>query len=117
MGTPCSIDADCVPDGGFTTGTMICDFTLISYCVCSSRKSCVLGCRTKADCASGLGCNQMHRCENTCVAGDGTCPVNLSCDASGFCRRIFCRSDSECSAFCVNGACYDTQGTCDYVPA
>jgi hypothetical protein len=113
----CSTDADCVHDGGFTTGTMICDLAPSAECYCPGAKICTVGCRTSVDCGSGQACNQSHRCQSTCVAGDGTCPVDYSCDESGFCRRNSCASDSECSGFCVKGACYDTRGTCEGVRA
>ena len=112
----CSIDADCVRDGGSTTGTMICELRTSGACYCPPAMFCVVGCRTNADCGPGQGCNQVHRCENTCVAGDGTCPVNSSCDTSGFCRQKSCTSDSECSGFCVNGWCYQARGTCAPIP-
>jgi hypothetical protein len=119
MGDPtapgnCWSDADCVPDGGATTGTMICDYPPSTRCCCSCpRMLCVLGCRTNNDCDSGQACNQSYRCEKACVAGDGTCPVDFSCDVNGACRRNSCTSDSECSAFCVMGSCYDTLGDCE----
>jgi hypothetical protein len=119
MGNPmlpgnCWSDADCVPDGGATTGTMICDYRPSTTCSCDSpRMLCVLGCRTNNDCDSGQACNQSYRCEKACVAGDGTCPVDFSCDVNGACRRNSCTSDSECSAFCVMGSCYDTRGDCE----
>ena len=109
----CTSDADCVRDGGSTTGTMICDVVANASCYCYMTKFCVLGCRTKADCASGQACNLSNRCEKTCVSGDGTCPVDFACNGSGFCRRDLCKSDSECSAFCVNGGCYQWRGTCE----
>ena len=107
----CWSDADCVPDGGFTAGTMICDYPP-NPCYCFPSTLCILGCRTNADCNSGQACNQSHNCEKACVAGDGTCPVDFSCDVNGSCRRNSCTSDGECSGFCVKGACYDTRGTC-----
>jgi hypothetical protein len=115
----CASDADCVRDGGSAAGTMICDVWADARCTpfCSNAKFCVLGCRTDGDCASGQACNERKSCEKTCVSYGGTCPVDFTCNASGFCRRILCKSDSDCSAFCVNGACYDTRGTCDYIPA
>ena len=113
----CASDADCVRDGGSTTGTMICDVVADASCYCYMTKFCVLGCRTKADCASGQACNESNRCEKTCVSGDGTCPVDFTCNGSGFCRRISCKSASDCSAFCVNGRCYESRGTCQLVPA
>jgi hypothetical protein len=113
----CLTDADCVHDGGFTTGTMICDLAPSAECYCPGAKICTVGCRTSVDCGSGQTCNQSHRCQNTCVAGDGTCPVDYHCDEGGYCRRNSCASDSECSGFCVKGACYDTRGTCEGVRA
>jgi len=113
----CSTDADCVRDGGSTGGTMICDSAPSSYCYCYGAMICVVGCRTNADCSSGQACNPSHSCQNTCVAGDGKCPANFSCGASGFCQQNSCTSDSECSGFCVNGWCYQTLGTCEPIPA
>jgi hypothetical protein len=115
----CASDADCVRDGGSPTGTMICDVWADARCTpfCSKTKFCVPGCRIDADCASGQACNERKSCEKTCVSYGGTCPVDFTCNASGFCRRILCKSDSDCSAFCVNGACYDTRGACGYIPS
>jgi len=48
----CWSDADCVPDGGFTAGTMICDYPP-NPCYCFPSTLCILGCRTNADCNSG----------------------------------------------------------------
>ena len=112
----CSTDADCVRDGGSTGGTMICDSAPSSYCYCYGAMICVVGCRTNADCSSGQACNPSHSCQNTCVAGDGKCPANFSCGASGFCQQNSCTSDSECSGFCVNGWCHQTLGTCEPIP-
>jgi len=112
----CSTDADCVRDGGSTGGTMICDSAPSSYCYCYGAMICVVGCRTNADCSSGQACNPSHSCQNTCVAGGGTCPANYSCGASGFCQQNSCTSDSECSGFCVNGWCHQTLGTCEPIP-
>jgi hypothetical protein len=112
----CSTDGDCIRDGGSATGTMICELQTSGACYCPAAMFCVVGCRTNADCGSGQACNQGHSCENTCVAGDGTCPVNTSCATSGFCRRRSCASDSECSGFCVNGWCYQARGTCAPIP-
>jgi len=113
----CASDADCARDGGTAAGTVICDVVANMSCVCYRNKFCVLGCRTIADCTSGQACNQSNRCEKTCVPGDGTCPVDFTCNGSGFCQRDSCKSDSECSAFCVNGACYQSRGTCEPIPA
>ena len=114
MGTgDCSTDSDCVGDGGSTAGTMICAPAPRSDCYCNGAMFCVPGCRTNAHCGPGQACNSSHSCQNTCVAGDGTCPLNYSCGASGFCEQKSCKSESECSGFCVNGLCYQTRGTCE----
>ena len=113
----CSTDADCVRDGGSTGGTMICDSAPSADCYCHGAMICIVGCRTNADCRSGQACNPSHSCQNTCVAGDGTCPANYSCGASGFCQQNSCTSDSECSGFCVKGWCYQTRGTCEPIAA
>ncbi|MGB8299406.1 MAG: hypothetical protein WCG85_28585 [Polyangia bacterium] len=114
--TGCANDADCVHDGGSTAGTMICSPVANAGCVCFGTKACALGCRINLDCGPGQGCNPFNSCQKTCVAGDGTCPVNYSCDASGFCQQKLCTSDSECSGFCVNGVCYGVRGTCEPIP-
>jgi hypothetical protein len=114
MGTgDCSTDSDCVGDGGSTAGTLICAPAPRSDCYCNGATFCAPGCRTNAHCGPGQACNPSHSCQNTCVAGDGTCPVNYSCGAGGFCQQNSCTSDSECSGFCVNGLCYQTRGTCE----
>ena len=111
----CSIDSDCVGDGGSTAGTMICALAPSSACYCNGASFCVVGCRTNANCGSGQVCNPFHTCENTCAAG--TCPVNYSCTAGGACQQNSCASDSDCSGFCVKGSCYQTRGSCQPVPA
>jgi hypothetical protein len=108
----CSSDADCAPDGGATT-KRICEIPPSSLCYCSPVKVCIVGCRTNADCGVGQGCNEAHSCEKTCAAAaDGGCSLDFACSASGFCRRRACTTDSQCSAACVNGACYNTRGAC-----
>jgi hypothetical protein len=117
MGTSdCTTDADCVGDGGSTSGTMICDPAPRSDCYCFAAMFCVPGCRTNVHCGPGQACNPSHGCQNTCVAGDGTCPVNYSCGAGGLCQQNSCTGDSQCSGFCVKGLCYQTRGTCEPVP-
>jgi hypothetical protein len=106
----CMSDADCVPDGGSTTGKLICIPPASAECYCYSVKRCLPGCRTDGDCGTGQACNSSNSCEKTCVAGDGTCAVDFACDTSGFCRRIKCTSDSQCSVAWVNGACYGSRG-------
>ena len=85
-------------------------------CYCPGTRLCVAGCRSKSDCPTGQDCNINHQCQRTCVAGDGTCPVDFVCGSTGFCARITCTSDAPCSGACVKGYCYDGRGSCDYTP-
>ena len=112
----CASDTDCAPDGGPTTGKMICNLASADHCYCNSVKLCVAGCRTNTDCPSGQACNATNSCQNTCVAGEGTCPVDFSCGASGFCQQNICSDDSQCSVACVGGSCYGSRGTCQIRP-
>ena len=108
----CASDADCAPDGGATAGTKICTPPASAECYCYAIKRCLPGCRTNLACGVGQACNSSNTCEKTCVPGDGTCAVDFACAASGFCRRMSCASDSQCSGACVNGACYGSRGAC-----
>lgn len=110
--TPCTSDAQCLPDGGSTGDTRICEVPPSSQCYCSATKVCLDGCRTSADCAAGQGCNTSHACQSTCVQGDGSCPVDYLCGASGFCTQKSCTNDAECSVACVKGYCYGSRGAC-----
>ncbi len=109
----CTSDADCAPDGGGAGGKQICEPPPSSACYCSPVKLCLAGCRSDSDCGAGQRCNSQYTCQNTCVAGDGTCPVDFSCGASGFCERKSCTSDADCSVACVKGACYGARGFCE----
>jgi hypothetical protein len=113
----CSIDTDCAADGGTSGGKLICDPGPNTSCFCPGTLICLAGCRAKSDCPSSQGCNHLHRCQNSCVPGDGSCPVDFSCGTDGFCWRTSCTSDAECSGACVKGSCYSTRGSCAYLPA
>ena len=106
----CGSDADCAADAGTSGGKLICDPMPSTSCFCSDPFICVAGCRAKSDCPSNQGCNRRHQCQNSCVPGDGTCPVDFSCGAEGFCVQTSCTTDAECSGACVKGFCYSTRG-------
>jgi len=110
----CLTDADCLVYVTASSGPLICDPAPADICSCRAVKICQRGCRAKSDCPSGQGCTLGHQCQNTCVPGDGTCPVDFSCGADGFCARTSCTTDAECSGACVKGACYGRPGVCDY---
>ena len=113
----CVSDTDCASDGGATGGPMICDLSPSTLCYCGPIKICVVGCRANTDCKSGQACNSLHQCQNTCVPGDGTCSVDTTCGATGFCQQISCTNDSQCSVACVKGGCYGSRGACQIPPS
>ncbi len=112
----CGSDTDCAADAGTSGGKLICDPAPSTSCFCSSTFICVAGCRAKSDCPSNQDCNRRHQCQNSCVPGDGTCPVNFSCGTDGFCGQTSCTTDAECSGACVKGLCYSTRGSCEFLP-
>jgi hypothetical protein len=112
----CAVDGDCSPDGGAAGDKRFCLPILPGTCICPPALDCYLGCRSNSDCAAGTACNQLNRCEKTCVPGDGTCAVDFNCNTSGFCSRNRCSRDDECSAACVKNYCYGMRGACAYVP-
>jgi hypothetical protein len=112
----CGSDTDCAADAGTTGGKLICEPAPSSSCFCPNPSICQAGCRAKSDCPSNQGCNRLHHCQNTCVPGDGTCPVDFSCGADGFCAQTSCTTDAECSGACVKGLCYSSRGSCAYTP-
>jgi hypothetical protein len=115
----CSSDTDCasISDGGVAVAHRICAIAPSADCYCSSVKICQIGCSSQADCITGQGCNASHQCQSSCTPGDGTCPTDYSCSASGFCTQNSCTDDSQCSGACVKGSCYVTPGTCAVRPA
>jgi len=113
-GANCSSDTDCTVAMGSSL-VAICDQAPSTVCYCRAVKICQAGCRARSDCPPGQGCNLSHQCQTTCgPSEDGTCPVDFSCGADGFCGRTSCTTDAGCSGACVKGACYSTPGSCDY---
>jgi hypothetical protein len=108
----CSMDGDCRADGG----TMICDVAPPQRCYCFGAKICQASCATTG-CTTGLICDSDGRCKaKTCTAGDQSCPTDFDCDSIGHCARRSCTTNGQCSAACVNGACYSSPGSCQTVP-
>jgi hypothetical protein len=113
----CASDTDCAADAGTSGGGRpICDPGPNTNCFCPGTRICLTGCRDKSDCPPGQNCNYNHQCQNTCVPGDGSCPVDFTCGTDGFCGRTLCTGDAECSGACVKGFCYSTRGSCEYTP-
>jgi hypothetical protein len=106
---PCQSDSDCRSDGG--DDTSICQPTT---CPCHWERSCVPGCASDDQCATGLACGADHHCAPRACSPTGpmACPVNFTCAPDGHCARTPCSSDADCSGACVEGACYDQPGTC-----
>ena len=100
----CTSDGQCAPS--------ICEPI---ECSCSAARACVPGCASTADCREGQSCDlSSHRClPSDCSSAP--CPDNFIC-ADGMCARASCTTDTECAGFCVDGKCFDGQGTCQAPP-
>src|SRR5579863_1665662 len=104
----CMVDSDCSAIDASWSGPSICGPV---PCSCGTPMGCQPGCTTDADCSTGQSCGSDHHCSATACATGATCPVDFTC-SSGRCARKTCTSDSDCSASCVEGACYGMPGTC-----
>lgn len=104
----CTVDQDCV---AFPV-VHICEPI---GCSCTAQRECVPGCGPSSPCAEGTTCNaSTGRCQAIPCATDANCPSTFGC-SSGVCVRKACTSDLQCGdGFCVNGGCYEGQGTCRY---
>lgn len=79
---------------------------------CNGGSWCVEGCTSDLFCAEGQMCNTTtNRCGPKACTTATDCPSNFSCTAST-CARLSCASDSDCSGYCVLGACYANAGEC-----
>ncbi|MER2564912.1 MAG: hypothetical protein ABTQ32_29580 [Myxococcaceae bacterium] len=134
--------ADCLTNQHCTAGAPFCDTTR-NLCVqcqpsndtcdagtyCSAQGACVRGCRTGADCRSGLclpshdcvTCTSDSECDTSRTCGSGICdtPCTTTCTTPGFtCCNTRCvdpsRDPSHCGAcnqpcvgesFCGNASC------------
>jgi hypothetical protein len=108
----CGSDADCASQGAAS----ICDPI---PCPCSpDDKACHDGCTKDADCGVASVCGATHRCEPAPCGAGAACPALFSCDPGGHCARTTCTTDAACGdGRCVNGACWEAFGQCDYPAA
>ncbi len=105
----CNDDAFCQANGGGPN--MICDYP---QCGCGGQKGCIPGCATPSDCPDGQTCSATHHCVNFAC---GSCPAHFVCASDGSCQRQTCNVDGDCSSgYCVDGGCYDSLGTCSFLP-
>ena len=112
----CSADTDCA-------ATMICEQSGPEDCLCSPETICKPGCTGAADCGAGETCEAMHCVAIKCT-DDAGCPVDFTCEGDqavlimggGECQRATCKDDKDCSGYCVQGKCYDSLGTCGWLP-
>jgi hypothetical protein len=105
----CERDSDC--EGG-----LICAPVKEEGCPCTEVKICQPGCDSDDDCAIGEQCDLAKRCGRQRCASEA-CPPFFLCRALptfGYaCIRQPCGQDGDCDGgACVNGACYETLGTC-----
>jgi hypothetical protein len=110
---PCDpMPGSCTGDGECGGGT-ICEPIA---CSCSDQRACVPGCTGDADCGEGQSCDLGdHRCGPADCSENAPCPTEFIC-ADGLCARASCTTDDECPGFCVDGKCFDAQGTCQSPP-
>jgi hypothetical protein len=108
-------EGDCERDSDCEDGS-ICTPVKPEACPCNEVRVCQPGCLTAADCELGEECTDAGRCRpQRCPPA--SCPPLFSCrpieGRGNGCVRQFCAQDLHCDqGFCVNGACYDTLGTC-----
>ena len=106
----CANDADCGDDG-----SMVCE-TTTEGCLCSPASICVPACAADGDCLPGERCDDGH-CVSIPCEGPADCPTYFTCPEGPLklCERAACQWDMDCGSegICVNGACYDTYGTCE----
>jgi hypothetical protein len=105
----CNGDAFCQANGGGPN--MICDYP---QCACGGQMGCIPGCTMPSDCPSGQTCSATHHCVDFAC---GSCPPHFVCGSSGSCQRQTCNVDGDCgTGYCVDGGCYDSLGTCSFLP-
>jgi hypothetical protein len=102
-----------------------CDHTTLESTCCVTAQSCgndrclppeprtVTGfCSTDEDCSEGEFCDPAtSQCDEIVCATSVDCPPDFDCPA-GACQRHACEVSEECSAFCVEGQCYQRAGEC-----
>ena len=100
----CTTDSQCAPS--------ICD---PRACACNAETACTPGCSEANPCFTGTVCNAgTRRCETIACTGDTQCPSTFKCDIK-VCVRRTCVDDTGCgTGVCVNGACFDTKGQCEF---
>ena len=114
---PCTTDMDCnlIP-------STVCDFPRGGCPQCTPGLDCIPACNVM----DGTTCDDEHPdcVRGHCVAHactiESDCPPNFTCDGrpgDRKCVRKTCLSDENCGdcGWCVNGACYDEPGHCDYM--
>ncbi len=110
----CSSPSDC------TDGYVCAPDT--SPCLCAPADVCQASCQTTG-CSDGERCGSSGLCETiSCTEGTFSCPTLTTCTAGApgdGCVRWSCSTDVQCGEgnACVEGHCYETYGTCSYLPA
>ncbi len=122
----CTNGTVCMPPGGQGCGTCAppsctadADCGAGSICgsaPCGCGPICVPDC-TQTGCDQGQVCAGNGHCQALSCNTASDCPGFFDCNA-GTCVRRGCGFDFGCGAggFCVQGQCYDSQGTCQWLP-
>ncbi len=110
----CETDDDCGP-------AQVCEW-VTGACLCQPAMQCVMRCDLPLGsplppCKPGEACVDGH-CVAPACATDSDCPWLFWCDPTHeTCTRRTCGTDPDCEGGrCVKGACYDSLGTCSYIP-
>lgn len=110
----CEKDQDCGP-------AEVCEW-VTGACLCQPAMQCVMRCDLPLGsplppCKQGEDCVDGHCVAPACVT-DTDCPRLFWCDPTHeTCTRRTCETDADCEGGrCVKGACYDSLGTCSYIP-
>ncbi|HIA01461.1 MAG TPA: hypothetical protein EYN66_06055 [Myxococcales bacterium] len=107
--TTCDGDASCKKDNA----DYICKSVI---CACSGEKECQAGCSVNPEqCKSWEVCDLSGHCSAMACAQAGDCLPAFECNA-GSCARKSCKSNDDCSAWCVKGKCYSEPGKCMMPP-
>jgi len=112
----CESDTDCAAGSHCEEYTPLCP-----SCSGALPTQCVLDC-SAGSCADDERCDlDVGRCVPLqCTSGEFpyACPSNFRCSGDGSgdrhgCERLSCDRDRDCDhGACVNGACWDGEGTC-----